>query len=81
MALTAGSIPIYLGAPNVDVFMPSSKSYINVRDYKTPQQLANYLKYLNKNNTAYEEYFKWKTDTSILKPEFLSFYEKASRRE
>ena len=35
-------------------------SYINVVDFKTVKQLAEYLQYLDKNNTAYNEYFKWR---------------------
>lgn len=29
-------------------------------DFKTVKQLAEYLQYLDKNNTAYNEYFKWR---------------------
>ena len=35
-------------------------SYINVMDFKTVKQLAEYLQYLDKNETAYNEFFKWK---------------------
>ena len=35
-------------------------SYINVMDFKTVKQLAEYLQYLDKNSTAYNEYFKWR---------------------
>lgn len=36
--------------------------YINSFNFKTPKELADYLNYLNKNNTAYLQYFKWKLD-------------------
>ena len=29
-------------------------------DYKNPQELGQYVKYLDKNTTAYNSYFKWK---------------------
>ena len=29
-------------------------------DYKSPEDLANYLIYLSKNKEAYNNYFKWK---------------------
>ena len=35
-------------------------SYINVMDFKTVKHLADYLHYLDKNSTAYNEYFKWR---------------------
>jgi len=38
------------------------KSFINADSFKNPKELANYLKYLNENTTAFLEYFEWKTD-------------------
>jgi alpha-1,3-fucosyltransferase len=52
-------IPIVLGRANYSKFAPS-KSYIDVRDFQSIGQLAEYLKYLDKNETAYAEYFEWK---------------------
>ncbi len=52
-------IPIVLGGANYSAYLPH-KSYINVMDYRSPKQLADYLKYLTQNRTAYLEYFKWK---------------------
>jgi hypothetical protein len=40
-------------------FVPKS-GYINVLDFKTPKHLADYLLYLDRNQIAYNEYFKWK---------------------
>jgi alpha-1,3-fucosyltransferase len=34
--------------------------YIDVRDYKSPEHLAEYLLYLDANQTAYEQYFEWR---------------------
>jgi alpha-1,3-fucosyltransferase len=53
-------IPIVLGGANYSKFAPS-KSYIDVRDFQSVGQLAEYLQYLNKNETAYSEYFEWKS--------------------
>ncbi len=58
--LAAGSIPIYLGAPNVDDFAPGDKCYINVNDFESPKKLALYIKKLQKDNQQYQEYFEWK---------------------
>ena len=35
-------------------------SYINILDYKSPKHLADYLKYLSANKSAYEAFFQWK---------------------
>ena len=52
------SYPI-LGNANYTQIAPP-KSYINVKDFKSPKHLAHYLNYLIENHTAYEEYFLWK---------------------
>ncbi|RNA03452.1 Glyco 3-alpha-L-fucosyltransferase A [Brachionus plicatilis] len=44
---------------NTIKYVPKS-GFINVFDYKNPQELGNYLKYLDQNKTAYNSYFKWK---------------------
>ena len=36
------------------------KSFIHVDDFASPQQLAQYLNELDKNDDAYNEYFRWK---------------------
>jgi len=58
--LVAGSVPVYLGAPNVDQFAPADHCFIDVADFATPRDLAEYLLTLNQDNAAYEEYFAWK---------------------
>ncbi len=35
-------------------------SYVNADNFDSPQALADYLNYLDRNNTAYMEYFAWK---------------------
>ncbi|CAG8495340.1 40696_t:CDS:1 [Gigaspora margarita] len=56
-----GVVPIIWGAPNVRSYLPHPKSVIFVEDFSDVEELANYLKYLAKNETAYLEYHKWKT--------------------
>ena len=52
-------VPIVLGGANyTKLAIPGS--YINVLDFKTVKDLADYLHYLDQNNTAYNEYFKWR---------------------
>lgn len=58
--LVAGSVPLYDGASNGKAFGPSKHSMVFANDYGTPEKLAEYLLYLDKNDTAYEEYLQWK---------------------
>ncbi|WKY14711.1 hypothetical protein Q1695_000327 [Nippostrongylus brasiliensis] len=59
-ALQNNAIPIVMGAPKrdyADVAPPNS--FIHVEDY-TIEHLSSYLHYLDRNDTAYNEYFAWK---------------------
>lgn len=58
--LVSGSVPIYLGAPNVDDFVPGDGCFINVDDYPGPRALAAYLRELDADAQAYARYFDWK---------------------
>jgi hypothetical protein len=59
-------IVVVLGGGDYTKFIPKS-GYIDARDFKTPEHLAKYLKYLDKNKTAYNEYFRWKKFIKVLK--------------
>lgn len=61
--LTMGSVPIYLGAPNINIFSPGNNSFIDVRNYASPKDLAvNIRKYcLDKN--LYDTLLVWKKQT------------------
>ena len=52
-------VPVIYVAKGVEKFLPPH-SYVDVRDFKTPKHLADYLLYLDKNHKAYMSYFKWK---------------------
>ena len=41
-------------------------AFINVKDFAGPKQLAEYLLYLDSNQTAYNSYFKWKKHVNFL---------------
>jgi alpha-1,3-fucosyltransferase 10 len=56
----AGSVPVYLGAPNVSEFAPSAHSYIDVADFEGPDELAGYLNHLDRHEDEYEAYLEWK---------------------
>ena len=67
-SLCAGSVPVVIGAPNTKMFAPDSTPYpyqshamIHAADFDfDPEKLAAHLLYLDRNNTAYEEYLAWK---------------------
>jgi hypothetical protein len=52
-------IPVVYGKANYSQMAPA-KSYINAQDYESAEKLADYLNYLDKNETAFAEYFEWK---------------------
>lgn len=58
--LIMGSVPIYLGAPNIDKFAPAGHCFINVHDFPSVKALADYLKELDNDDARYQEYLTWK---------------------
>ena len=59
-AFKAGSLPIYYGSDEIYLFVPNH-SIIDVKKFQNNEvELIQYIEYLNHNQTAYEEYFKWK---------------------
>lgn len=57
-------VPIVMGAANYSKIAPQH-SYINVKDFKSPKHLANYIKYLISNEDAYLDYFWWRMFYSL----------------
>lgn len=57
--LVAGSVPVYLGAPNVAEFAPAPHCYIDVRDFAGPRELARYLLELCADEHRYASYLEW----------------------
>ncbi|KAJ3088803.1 Alpha-(1,3)-fucosyltransferase 11 [Quaeritorhiza haematococci] len=64
-AFEAGAVPVYWGATNIDEYAPGPKSFIKVSNFMSVKKLAEYLKYLNENDDAYQEYFAWKKQGKI----------------
>jgi hypothetical protein len=58
--LIAGSVPVYLGAPNIGGFAPGEHCFINAVDFESPKTLAKYLLALNQDDAAYGRYLEWK---------------------
>ena len=58
-AFAAGCLPIYLGAPNINEFIPTMDSVIDFQAYGSAELLAQELHRLSSNQTAYLEKFEW----------------------
>ena len=65
-ALISGTVPVYLGdAAHLKKLLPHPKAAIFIADYNGDMQaLANYLTYLTRNETAYEEHRAWRRNFS-----------------
>lgn len=62
--LKYGLVPVVMGAFDGDSHVIKG-SYIDVNDFKSIKQLADYLLYLDKNATAYNEYFQWRQEFMV----------------
>ena len=60
--LITNTVPVYMGAPNIDDYSPGSNSFINVIDFPEPRELAQYLKDLSEDVNRYSNYFSWQSD-------------------
>jgi Glycosyltransferase family 10 (fucosyltransferase) C-term/Fucosyltransferase, N-terminal len=60
-ALTAGSVPVYRGAPEVAELAPAPGSYIDAADFASPAALAARLDRLSGDDAAYGGYHAWRT--------------------
>ena len=69
--LDANSVPVVLGGADYRKnAIPNS--YIDVLDFKTIKDLADYLKYLDANNEAYNKYQSWRQSYKLGKPKAWS---------
>ncbi len=59
-ALRAGSIPIYLGAPNIAAFVPAG-SYIDAANFGGARELGTYLRYLVAHPAEAARYHAWRS--------------------
>ena len=58
-AFEAGVLPVWLGTRDIAEAVPKG-SYIDVAEFDTPHDVANYLKLVLENETLYNSYFEWK---------------------
>ncbi|XP_052068620.1 alpha-(1,3)-fucosyltransferase 11-like [Mytilus californianus] len=80
-----GSVPIVFGSPKIKDYLPNKKSAVVINDFDDVEKLAAFIKYLDRNDTAYEEYLQYKeprglTNTflidSINKREWSKYHDK-----
>ncbi|XP_024959893.1 glycoprotein 3-alpha-L-fucosyltransferase A isoform X2 [Cynara cardunculus var. scolymus] len=61
-SLVAGSVPVVYGAPNIQDFAPSPGSILHIKELNGVGSVAKTMKRLEENNTAYNEFLRWKHD-------------------
>lgn len=73
--LLAGSVPVYLGAPNVEEFAPGNQCFVDASRFDSPRALARYLMELAADESAYSGYLRWKSEP--LRESFLKMAQEA----
>jgi hypothetical protein len=71
--LIAGSVPVYLGAPNIDAFAPGDHCFVDATRFESPRALAARLTELAQDESAYREYQRWRKEP--LRASFLAMIE------
>ncbi|KAL4859864.1 LAG1 longevity assurance 1 [Chlorella vulgaris] len=59
-ALQAGTVPIYIGAPDVHRFVPVPDAVIRVDDFASIEALVDYLKQAANDQAVYNKHVAWK---------------------
>ncbi|XP_058264327.1 4-galactosyl-N-acetylglucosaminide 3-alpha-L-fucosyltransferase 9-like [Hemibagrus wyckioides] len=69
--LIIGTVPVVLGPSreNYEEFIPGD-AFIHVDDFKSPQELAERLKFLDQNQEVYERYFTWRQHFTAIRAHF-----------
>jgi alpha-1,3-fucosyltransferase len=65
-ALANNVIPIVYGGADYNQYAPPH-SYVNIADFKSPKELAEYLWLLDKNDALYSKYFDWKKNYEVVR--------------
>ncbi|KAH0872332.1 hypothetical protein HID58_069694 [Brassica napus] len=59
-SLVAGSVPVVVGAPNIEDFAPASGSILQIKSMEDVEPVAKRMKYLADNPAAYNHTLRWK---------------------
>ncbi len=65
--LISGTVPVYLGAPNVDEYLPGNNCIIKATDFANGADLAKFLLELSSDRQRYSEYLKWKKKSRCIR--------------
>ena len=60
--LACGTVPVYLGAPNVRDFTPDDDAVIVASEFTSPAELADYLVELDRDDDGYANHLRWRQD-------------------
>jgi len=58
--LKVGAVPIYLGAKNIEQYLPNKKSAVLVKDFNSVEDVANHIKMLHRDESQYKSYLSHK---------------------
>ncbi|XP_074152919.1 GDP-fucose protein O-fucosyltransferase 4 isoform X2 [Sminthopsis crassicaudata] len=73
--LHLGAVPVYRGSPSVRDWMPNERAIILVDDFESPQQLAAFIDFLDRNDAEYAQYLAYKQPGGITNPLLLDSLE------
>ncbi|WOH04738.1 hypothetical protein DCAR_0624150 [Daucus carota subsp. sativus] len=59
-SLVAGSIPVVVGAPNIQEFSPSSNAILHIKELKDIPSVSKSMRYLADHPEAYNQSLRWK---------------------
>ena len=81
--LTAGSVPIYLGAPNIDDWLPCSNysCIIHLRQFASPNHAAQFILGLVNDRERYTNYHRWRQE-KVMRPSFtkmITYFQEANK--
>ncbi|VDN12333.1 unnamed protein product [Dibothriocephalus latus] len=62
-----GMVPVVMGAPRGDYCaLAPPNSFIHVNNFSSPAEVASYLHWLDRNDTAYASDFSWKAYGNVV---------------
>ena len=64
-SLTGNVLPVVMGGLDYSKYLPPN-SFLDVRNFTSPQKLAEYMDILSKNDELYNSYFEWKKSYKVV---------------